>query len=105
MPEEKNRIAEPVNATVDGFHLNGIPVLVIMDMRGSNGFLQIVEGDNPMVPPTPSIQINKGSMLVLLPDEVAEKVRPQLKAIERKREQGIGQGMIGVPLGPVPPTH
>lgn len=100
MADEKNMIASPVAPTVNGFVLNGIPLAVVMDMRESGGFLQIVEGANPMKHPTPSIEVRRGAMLVLLPDEVAEKVRPQLKEVERKQAMGIGEGRVGYPIGP-----
>jgi hypothetical protein len=100
MSEEKNRIAPPVNATIPIFDFNGLRIAVIMDMVASTGFLQIIEGDNPMQIATPSVQVAKGVLVCVVPAEIAEKIRPMLREGERRYQKAIADGLVSMPIGP-----
>ena len=92
MTAEKNRISGPLDATIPTVGINGVPILIVADLP-EGGFLQIVSGDNPMVPATPSVQLAKGTMLAVVPVEVAQQMRPGLKELERRT--ALERGLIG----------
>jgi hypothetical protein len=101
---EKNKIVGPLDATIPTVGINGVPILIVADLP-EGGFLQIVSGDNPMVPATPSVQLGKGTMLAVVPVEVAQHMRPGLKELERRTalERGIlgnghGGRIVNLPL-------
>lgn len=60
-----------------GVQIQGIPLLIPIDVP-EGGFLQVVVGENPMAIPTPSLQLDKGCMVAVIPPKVAEQLRPGL---------------------------
>ena len=68
------RITPPASMAIPVFQLNGVPLLIPVDLP-EGGFLQVVVGENPMVPATPSIELPKGCMVAVLPPTVAENIR------------------------------
>lgn len=77
MSEPRDRITPPATVGIPGFSYGGVNFLVPVDLP-SGGFLQVVVGDNPLTPATPSIIIPKGCMLALIPADVAAHLRPGL---------------------------
>ncbi len=71
------RVAGPLDPRVPGFVVQGIPLLVPIDLP-EGGYLQVVVGENPMTLPTPSLQLAKGCMVAIIPAEVATLLRPNL---------------------------
>jgi hypothetical protein len=72
-----------------GFKLGEIPLMVPVDLI-EGGFLQVVVGENPLVPATPSIELPKGCMLALILPEYAIHLRPGLElAVAQMRNPHI----------------
>ena len=96
----KNRITGPMEMMIPAVAIAGVPILIVADLP-EGGFLQIVSGDNPMAVPTPSVQMAKGVMLAIVPANVADQLRPGLKAVEKAMAKGVGPGTAAIP-GPNP---
>jgi hypothetical protein len=101
----KNKIVGPMEPVIPSVAINGVPILIVADLP-EGGFLQIVSGANPMLPPTPSVQMAKGSMLAIVPANVAEHLRPGLQELDRRL--ALQKGLIGngeasavIPLNPI----
>lgn len=77
MNDPRNRITGPAEVNCPGFHFQGIDFMVPVDLI-TGGYLQVVEGENPLTPATPSVIIPPGWMLAMIPASVAQQLRPGL---------------------------
>jgi len=101
----KNKIVGPMERVIPSVGINGVPILIVADLP-EGGYLQVVSGENPMSPPTPGVQMAKGTMLAVIPADVATQMRPGLKEIERRLalQKGLignGHGGLSIPLTPI----
>lgn len=106
MPENlKNRIIGPMDFMIPGFQWHGMNLPVVADLP-EGGFLQIVSGENPMVPATPSVTMPKGCMVVLLEPAISEQIRPLLRQLEKDAVKALANPS-GAILHPTDPnlTH
>lgn len=92
-----NRISKPTDLFIPAFSFQGLTLPVVVDLEDTGGFLQLVEGDNPLKPATPSVQLNKGVMLAIIPPENAALIRPHLREFEKQALKAIGKGMVEIP--------
>ena len=88
---EKNMIVGPADFEVPGFVFQGMPLLVLADLP-EGGFLQIVSGDNPLAPAIPSKQIAKGAMVLVLPENIATQIRPQIRKFQADTAKALNHG-------------
>lgn len=81
------RIAGPMTP-VPQFGLgNGVVVDVPVDLP-EGGHLCVIVGQNPLGIPTPSVPIPPGSMIAILPPNVADAIRPVIaQAIEHMNRE------------------
>lgn len=84
----KNRISGPMDTMIPCVQIHGVPILIVADLP-EGGFLQVVSGSNPLLPATPSVELAKGCMLAVVPQEVAEHLRPGLQAVEKVMAKGL----------------
>lgn len=99
---EKNKIVGPMEPMIPTVQIAGVPILIVADLP-EGGFLSVTSGDNPMAPPTPGVQMAKGTMLAVIPVNVAEQLRPGVKALERQiavQKGLIGNGGVTLPFNP-----
>lgn len=93
---EKNWIQPPLSNEVPPLlQIGPVGMFLVADLREGNGFLQIVEGDSAMAIPTPSCRLQRGQMLVVIPAEVAEQMRPELdRARAEHKRAAPGGGLV-----------
>jgi hypothetical protein len=95
MAEEKNWIQGPLDPTAKGVMINGVPYALIADLP-EGGFVQIINGDNPMGQAMPGPQITKGCMIVAISADIAAHLRAGIKQEEARQRKELGQpGVIG----------
>lgn len=90
---EKNRLTGPLDATCPGIVIQGIPLAVIGDFP-EGAFIQVIHGENPLGQPVPGPQLAKGCMLVVIPADVANNIRPALKQAEAQAYKALGQPYV-----------
>jgi hypothetical protein len=56
------------------------------------GFVQIIPGKSPIGIPVPSVQVAPGGMLVLIPDQVATRIRPTVRQLRASAVKGLVGG-------------
>lgn len=96
MAEKKNWIHGPFETKAPpGMEVPGLGfgVWFVADCP-EGGWLQIVNGPNPLGQPVPGVQINKGQMLALVPAEVAERIRGYLEQVEQKQRDEYAKRML-----------
>ncbi|HLB37495.1 MAG TPA: hypothetical protein VJL31_13065 [Gemmatimonadales bacterium] len=93
--EEKNWVMGPLDTMGRAFNFQGLPfpLFVVADLP-EGGYVQMVNGDNPMALPVPGPQLAKGAMLVVIPAEVAQHLRKAMKEAEAQQRQGIGKPYV-----------
>jgi hypothetical protein len=90
---EKNRIMGPLDATCPAVQIQGIPLPIIADLP-EGGFLQFINGENPLGIPVPGPQLAKGCMVVVIEPAIAAQMRPALKAAEAAQMKALGQPYV-----------
>jgi hypothetical protein len=98
---DKNWIQGPLDANAKAIGFNGVPLLLVADLP-EGGFVQIINGENPIAMPTPGPQCMPGTMLLLVPVEVAAHLRQGMKQAEAEQLKQLGKPFAigGVPVGP-----
>lgn len=98
----KNKVVGPTDIAVPCFALNGIPFPIVADLP-EGGFLQIVNGENPLGQAVPGVALPKGAMLAVITPDLAGQIRPGLKQL---KTQGVFGGIGNGPAMPpqVPPA-
>jgi len=95
MATEKNWIQGPLEPQARVIVINGIPLILVADLP-EGGFVQVVNGENPMAQAVPGPQLLKGVILVAVPVEMAQNMRPQIRAAIAAETKALGQpGVIG----------
>ena len=73
------RITGPLDP-IPGFEFHGLPVLVPVDLEHDAGHLCVIVGENAIGTPVPSVPLERGAMLCVIPANAAAQIRPMLKA-------------------------
>lgn len=73
-------IANPLGTDARLLVLNGVPLGLVADLP-EGGFLQIVPGQNPLGIPVPSVPAAAGTMVAVIPAEVAAEFRSSLQKV------------------------
>ena len=71
----------PTEVNVPCFGFQGLVFPILADLP-EGGYLQVVEGMNPLLPATPGPQLPKGAMLALIPPDLAAHFRPHVKKVQ-----------------------
>lgn len=88
--ESKNRILDGFTKPLEVFPVNGVPVALVADLI-EGGFVSIINGTNPVGIPVPGPSLAPGTMLVVLPVEVATVLRPQFQ----KAKDEVARALLG----------
>ena len=83
------RVTPLFNHGVPTFVFQGIPFAVPVDLP-EGGWLQVVVGENPNVPATPSVKLEPGQMVAIIPAQVAAQIRGGLDAAEKLSRDPAG---------------
>jgi len=77
------KIVGPNETMVPAFGIGGAAFPVVADLP-DGGWLQIIPGLNPLDQAIPGVRLQPGSMLAVVPPEVAVHFRPAIRDVEAK---------------------
>ena len=89
MADLKNHIVGPTDPAMV-FDFNGLPIAMVADLP-EGGFVQIVNGANPIGVPVPGPQIRPGGMLVVLPLEICTQIRPHFRKATAEQSKSLSR--------------
>jgi len=90
---EKNKITAPNEIAVPTFVFQGVPFFILADMP-QGGFVQFINGENPMGQAVPGMAIARGCMVVAVAPEYAVHIRPQLRQLEKNKPEALRQAGV-----------
>lgn len=90
---DRNKITAPNEIAVPTFVFNGVPFFILADMP-LGGFVQFVNGENPLGQVVPGMAIAKGCMVVVVAPEYAVHIRPQLRQLEKGKAEALRQAGV-----------
>lgn len=97
--KERTFIAPPVGAQIPMIQVNGIMLAVIADLRESHAISFSPRVNSGVFgPAVPGVEIGPGSLVLLVPIEVAAQIRGAMREVERKQVEALGTGQVEHPL-------
>jgi hypothetical protein len=98
---DKNWIQPPLDIHAKVLGINGVPLMLVADLP-EGAYVQFINGENPLGIPVPGPQCMPGTMLLLVPVEVAVHLRPAMKQADAAQLKQMGKpfALDGVPVAP-----
>lgn len=91
--DEKNRVHGPIDTEMPPMVAVGpLQAFSVADCP-EGGFLQIVNGENPMAQAIPGVKIPKGAMLLLTTPEAATFLRQMFAKARTEQERAYAKAM------------
>jgi len=99
MAEDRNWLQGPLDAQAKVVTINGIAFMLVADLP-EGGFVQMVNGENPLGQAMPGPQLAKGSMVLIPPLEIATNLRAYIKQTEAAQLGQMGKpfALDGMPV-------